>query len=324
MRNFFKDWDINIDLPVEEENNSTPQEQEISMNDKYVVPPFSILDARKGYWQDRKKTWRKMIGDNCESRENLLKGFENLSGRYGMEVRGTSLLDPVLSEIICKWFGITNGNAFDTFAGDTVFGFVSSSLGMTFTGIELREEQAKLNNQRVCGMNARYICDDGQNVLEHIELNSQDLFFSCPPYYDLEVYSDKENDASNQSTYEDFLKIIETAFVGAISCLKEDRFAVVVCGDIRDKKGEYRRFPDDIKNIFCNNGCVLYNELVLVDPIGSAIYRANTAMKNRKVIKVHQNVLVFYKGDIDNIKNNFKPIEYAGKDLEQFGLVCED
>ena len=145
--------------------------------DRFIVPPFSILDARKGYWKDRKKQWRELIGDNGESRqETLAKG--NIMAEIN---NGVSLLDPVLAEVICKWFGIDGGTAFDTFAGDSVFGYVSSKLGNTFTGIELRKEQADLNNSRTQGMSAKYICDDGQNVLEHIGAGTQDLFFSCPP-----------------------------------------------------------------------------------------------------------------------------------------------
>ena len=34
--------------------NSAP---ESSLFDRFIIPPFSILDTRKGYWQDRKKKW---------------------------------------------------------------------------------------------------------------------------------------------------------------------------------------------------------------------------------------------------------------------------
>lgn len=27
------------------------------LSDKFIVPPFSVLDARAGYWQDRKRAW---------------------------------------------------------------------------------------------------------------------------------------------------------------------------------------------------------------------------------------------------------------------------
>ena len=174
-----------------------------------------------------------------------------------------------------------------------------------------------LNNERVKQImeESNYICDDGQNVLKHIPEKSQDMLFSCPPYYDLEVYSDLENDASNQETYEDFLKILENAFTNAVKCLKDDRFAVVVVGDVRDDKGAYYGFPDDIKRIFKNAGMCLYNELILVDTFGTMGIRANNLMKNRKVCKQHQNVLVFYKGDISRIKENFAPIDYSEDEI---------
>lgn len=43
-----------------------------SLQDRFVVPPFSILDTRQGYWQARKKLWREIIGDMGESRNDLL------------------------------------------------------------------------------------------------------------------------------------------------------------------------------------------------------------------------------------------------------------
>jgi DNA modification methylase len=200
-----------------------------------------------------------------------------------------------------------------------MFGYVSSYLGNEFTGIELREEQVQLNNERVAGMTAKYIHDDGQNVAKHIKADSQDLLFSCPPYYDLEKYSDLENDASNQDSYEDFIAILENAFKSALTCLKDERFAVIVVGDVRDKKtGFYYNFIDDVKRIFKQNGVPLYNEIILIETGASTALRAARYMETRKVAKMHQNILVFYKGDPKNIKQTFKKIEYASEDLELF------
>ena len=85
-------------------------------------------------------------------------------------------------------------------------------------------------------------------------------------------------------------------------------------GDIRDKKGYYYNFISDIKNIFIENGLGLYNELVLVNALGTAPQRASNSMKNRKVVKVHQNILVFYKGDPTNIKNNYPELNITIKE----------
>ncbi len=286
----------------------TPQnhDQEISsLVERFGVPPFSILEVRKGYWQKRKKLWKKVIGENGESRTGTLFSDKTFIGDIGT----VSILDPVLCEIIISWFGLGVGTkCVDPFAGDTSFGFVSGMKGCEFTGIELRSEQAKLNQERCekANLKSKYINDDGQNILKHIKPNTQDLLFSCPPYFDLEVYSDLPNDASNQGSYEEFLKILENAFSGAIKTLKENRFAAIVVSNIRNAKtGCYRNFVDDVIRLFQRNGMEFYNDIILVDVVGSASQRAAHNMKNRKVVKVHQNVLIFYKGDPKKIKEVF-------------------
>jgi hypothetical protein len=287
------------------------------LEDKFIVPPFSILNTREGYWQERKKYWNTLIGDNGESRDNIeskvnanVTNWDNKPYKGGViRENSISILDSVLAEIINKWFGLEKCNTFDCFAGDSVFGYVSSYLGNNFTGIELRQEQTDLNNLRVKGFKANYICDDGRNVLNHIKENSQDLLFSCPPYFDLEVYSDLSNDASNQKEYQDFISILDVAFTNSIKCLKENRFAVITVGDVRDKKGFYYRFVDDIKDIFKRNGVLLYNELILIQAVGNGALRANRYMGSRKVVKMHEQVLVFYKGNPKEIKNIYPKIE---------------
>lgn len=327
-----------------------------SLTDRFVVPPFSILDTRKGYWQARKKVWRSIIGDMGESRKDMLIqspevkykdlylktrkhreelgiGFREYLEKYvSDEVKereaskvlsqGVSLFDPVLAEIICRWFTPYGGaKIFDCFAGDTQKGLVFGQCGFDFTGIELRQEQVDINNRVLEGRNlpVRYICDDGQNVAKHIAASSMDLLFSCPPYYNLEVYSDLDNDASNMGSYEEFLAILRNAFSAALGCLKDNRFAVVLVGDVRDKdSGCYYNFVDDTKRIFKENGAALYNELILVETGASTAMRASRYMESRKVAKMHQNVLVFYKGNTKEIKNIYPKIEFSQDELTQF------
>lgn len=305
------DW-TECDFDAGEEENK--QQSAEKLQEKFIIPPLSVFDTRQGYWQDRKRLWNNLINDQGESRKGTL-GFSSLITKmYGKTgIKNVSILDAALAEIINAWFLPTDQKCktCDPFAGDTVFGFVSAYLGNDFTGIELRQEQAEINNKRVDGMTAKYICDDGQNIAQHLDPESQDLVFSCPPYFDLEKYSDLPNDASNQKDYQSFLDILDNAFTGAIKCLKNNRFAVVVMSDVRDKKGFYLPICDDITHIFAKNGMQLYNEIILVNVAGTAQIRAAQAMKNRKIVRTHQEVLVFYKGDVSKIKDEFKQVEVA-------------
>lgn len=233
--------------------------------------------------------------------------------------QNVSLFDPVLAEVLCRWFTPYKGaHIIDPFAGDTQKGLVFGRCGYKFSGVELRPEQVAINEEKLAGkgLPVRYICDDGRNIRLHIAANTADLLFSCPPYYDLEVYSDDARDASNQGDYKDFLNILRDAFVAGLECLKPDRFAVVVVGDVRDKNGFYRDFISDTKRIFIDAGASLLNELILVEAVGSNAMRAAGAMRGRKLAKCHQNVLCFFKGNPKNIRNVFPEIDFTEDDAK--------
>lgn len=327
------DW--GMDMPKQGQYQ-TKEDLKSKLSDRFIMPPFSILDTRKGEWLDRKKIWNELLKEEGESREGLI---DNTGGI--ITSTGVSLFDPVLAEICFHWFTPENSNIIDPFAGDIRKGAVAGTLGHNFTGIELREEQYIVNNKQIKRLEledkVNYINEDGRKILNHIEEKTQDLLFSCPPYYDLEEYSNMEEDASNQDTYEDFIKILDEAFTDGIKTLKDNRFAVVVVGDLRDKNSYYYNFHEDIKYIFNKSGMLLYNEIILIEGGSTAGMRANNAMKTRKIVKMHQNILVFYKpetkelpkiesvyrkifvfykGDIQNIKKDYKSFDYKNIDLD--------
>lgn len=305
----------------ESENELEEKEQQsASLADQFGAPPFSVLDARQGYWQKRKKEWKSMGIKSEKGREAKVFNNDNFKkdGYKGFaDMSDISIFDPVLCEIAYKWFCPEGGKIYDCFAGGSVRGVVASVLGYDYSGIDLRKEQIAANyeNAEEMGVAVKWYCDDSMNADLYIEDGSVDMVFSCPPYADLEVYSDDPRDISNMK-YDDFIKAYSKIIEIAARKLKEDRFAVFVVGDVRDKKGFYRNFVTDTKNAFISCGCNLYNELILVEPIGTAAVRANKIFTSgRKCVKTHQHVLVFYKGDPRNIKQNYGNIEI---DIENF------
>jgi len=209
------------------------------------------------------------------------------------------------------------GKILDPFAGGSVRGIVAEYLGYNYTGIELRAEQIESNKTQAkeLKLQPKWIEGDSANI-PSLVVDTYDFIFSCPPYYDLEFYSELERDLSNKNTYSDFINSYKDIINKSTSVLKENRFACFVVGDIRDKKGIYRNFVSDTISAFVESGANLYNEIILVTAIGSLPMRVNRQFQGyRKVGKTHQNILVFYKGDPKKIKGDF-PVLDLNYDIE--------
>lgn len=215
------------------------------------------------------------------------------------EGSGTSIFDPVLCELAYRWFCPPGGLVFDPFAGGSVRGIVASKLGRRYVGIELRQEQVEANRKQgkeICDdPMPRWICDDSRNLATYdVEA---DFVFTCPPYADLEVYSDDPRDISTMD-YVGFTEVYREIIKLTCDRLKPDRFACIVVGDVRDKKGFYRNLPGETIAAFEASGLRLYNDAILVTAVGSLPIRVGKMfMAGRKLGKTHQNVLVFIKGN---------------------------
>jgi len=211
----------------------------------------------------------------------------------------------VLTELCYSWFCPPGGAILDPFAGGSVRGVVASALGRSYTGIELREEQVVANREQ-----AEEICAEGDptpiwingDSLESPTLLPEgyeaDFLFSCPPYADLEVYSDDPRDISGMD-YDDFLSAYRAIIARAVDRLRDDSFAAFVVGEVRGPApGGYRNFVADTIAAFRDAGLAYYNEVIMLTPAGSLPIRiAKQFNASRKVGKTHQNVLVFCKGD---------------------------
>lgn len=348
---------MNINLFGELEPVQQSAAERANLAARFGVPPFSILDARQGYWQDRKRAWLALgikseigrggsanttdnellklsggwdghastVADNLTwvggrrapedlddtSRKNLAAGprsyttqecvnEHDISGCSGNQ-SGTSIFDPVLCELVYEWFSPKGGLIFDPFAGGSVRGIVAAQLGRRYVGIDLRPEQVAANAdqaQAICGdLKPDWRVGDSRDI--PADIAGADLIFSCPPYGNLEVYSDDPRDLSNM-TYPRFFGAYLQCVAGAVERLKDNRFACFVVGDFRaqDNQGFYRNFVADTTEAFGRAGLRLYNEAILITAIGSLPLRAGKQFEaSRKLGKTHQNILVYVKGD---------------------------
>ena len=259
-------------------------------------------EASKAYKAQRRLTALQKTGDSrvANNAINSVFGRPENAGNEQSQT-GTSIFDPVLCELAYRWFCPPGGRVLDPFAGGSVRGIVAAILGRDYVGIDLRPEQVEANRQQAVAITPDrlpiWVVGDSRN-LKGLASGDYDLLFSCPPYYDLEVYSDNAADLSNAESYEEFDTVHCAIIQRAIDMLKPDRFAIWVVGDCRDKAGFFRDLPGDTVSAFRQAGLGLLNRAVFVQPVGSLPIRISGQFESgRKLGKTHQYMFVFCKGD---------------------------
>lgn len=336
--------------PIRQNNNK----KESPLAETFVYPPFSVLNAREGWWQERKAAWiglgiqselgrgadivpngsrRPASQDGVFQRgygtmsngkdparsngQDLMRGenkkfntrsYDDREWRLEKGIKGcaenqsgTSIFDPVLCELCYRWFSYPGATVLDPFAGGSVRGIVAAMLQRAYIGIDLSAPQIAANRtqaEAICTPSCmpEWIVGDSSRVLGLVE-EEVDMLFTCPPYYDLEVYSDDAADLSNME-WNDFLSAYRQIIKDSCSLLHPDRFAAIVVGEVRDNGGAYRNLVGATIQAFIDAGLAYYNEAILVTAVGSLPLRVNRQfLAGRKLGKTHQNVLVFVKGD---------------------------
>jgi hypothetical protein len=334
-----------------------------NMSATFLVPPFTVLDARSGWWRDRKQQWlargiKSELGRGDAPGSTLMpagdlpskagdlvsdpKAKAKRKGRVGAATSyasqetlngimgnrkglgatptalggaapdadgmttGTSVFDPVLCELAYRWFCPPAGLVLDPFAGGSVRGLVAAWLGRSYVGQDLSDRQLQANREQAEALlgdipHPVWVHGDSRDLTASLTAAGQtaqaDMVFTCPPYADLEIYSDDPADLSNMP-YADFVAGYREVLRQAVDRLAPDRFAVLVVGEVRDPAGIYRNFVGDTVQAMVDAGAGYYNEAILMTPVGSLPIRAGRQFAaGRKMGKTHQNVLVFVKGD---------------------------
>jgi hypothetical protein len=307
-----------------------------ALAEAFGVPPFTVLDARQGYWSERKRAWLSLGIDAEIGRDDKLvfalssqpietyKAKERYEAALGRQATweefaaahpeairqsGTSLFDPVLTEILISWFCPPIGSILDPFAGGSVRGVVAAILGRRYVGIELREEQVEANRRtweriyvllpdamRSDIIAPEWVLGDSAGLRELVD-GEFDFCLTCPPYLWLEEYSDDPRDLSAMGESE-FFQAMARIVESAAALMRPDSFTAFVVGDVRRPDGTYVNFPGRLTSAFQDVGMSLYNEAAYVSPLGSLAVRARGIFSAaRKLAKGHQNVLVYLKGD---------------------------
>ena len=307
-----------------------------SIRERFLVPPFSVLNTREGEWQSRKKEWLSLgIKSELGRADDLIDAgkmpeYGQDSWKDGAVIHSvapaTSIFDPVLCELMYLWFAPGKAKIIDPFAGGSVRGIVASKLGHQYMGTDLRAEQVEANRQQASKIVTDtpmpiWQADDALNIKKHFKNVEFDMQMTCPPYADLEVYSDDPKDLSTME-YDTFLEVYRQIIKESCDLLKENAFAVCVVGEVRAKDGTYKNFVQDTIQAYQQAGLHFYNEIILVNMIGTLGMRITRQFNaGRKVGKTHQNILVFWKGEPKNIGPTVKQWRIGEKLSTDGGLT---
>ena len=305
--------------------------QDPILRERFLEVPFSVLDTKTASWQTRKRQWiakgiKSEVGRdgnltfaNSAQSPGVYEFRNKLRHDWGRDpswdeimqeskeqginlMGGTSIFDPSLTELMYHWFCPQNGKIIDPFAGGSVRSVVAHYLGYQYTGIELRPEQVKASKENALEIlpldnQPTIYCGDSDDVLDFKELKNKkfDFLFSCPPYFNLEVYSDIPGDLSNMD-FVAFDTKYRSIIRKACALLKKDSYACFVISPIRGRDGIYINLVAETIDAFYIAGCGFYNDAILLNSIGSAAIRANRQFRaGQKLVRIHQNILIFKK-----------------------------
>jgi len=200
---------------------------------------------------------------------------------------------PLMEMILVRYGGPKGSKILDAFAGGPPRGLVSAIMGYNYTGFEIRQEQideneAVLKKLKLTGAN--YVLSDGR----FLDIDDQfNCAITCPPYHDLEVYSDQHEDISNLGTYSEFNASMWLTAHAHRERIKPGGFVCIIVGLFRDKSGELIDFPAHTVENFREAGFLYWQHIILSKNFASAAVRAGNAWKGSKLVPRHENLLIF-------------------------------
>ncbi|TXH46102.1 MAG: hypothetical protein E6Q97_30300 [Desulfurellales bacterium] len=224
-----------------------------------------------------------------------------------------SVLDPLACEIIARFFMPSDGGRiYNPFGGGVQMGFVAGGCGYEYLASEIRQNQVDANNA-ICSQFAPRVKWVQADSSAYVPDGEFDLIFTCPPYYKVEKYLDYDGkppagEINSTPTYEEFKELLFSGYRQAIARLKENRFFVVMTGDSRDKTGAYHCHEAETELFMKEQGLSVYNRIVYLECEFTRLAHAKRTLNTRKFPKREQKIIVGFKGNINAIPRDFRPI----------------
>lgn len=268
------------------------------------ITPLTVLHTARRDWQARRKAWLDAGLDDGDGRTHI-SVWPTITPEEGIRwQRRVSIFDPVLAEIFILWHTRPGDTVLDPFAGGPVRGLVAAHLGRHYIGIDISPSQVAANQARRDAWAARGLLAGSvtwhvgaaQRLLPEFDPETVDYVLTCPPYHDLERYTDDPADLSVMA-WEEYVQAVHAITAETARILRPDRWATWVTGDLRDKRGHLRRLPAMVDAAHEQAGMPLVNDQIVVTPLGGKFGVLWRSWGGRSATRVHQHAHTYIRGD---------------------------
>jgi hypothetical protein len=176
--------------------------------------PLSIMETD---WEQT-KVLKKYVGDTSEGRSNTTSviAYQKCAG---------SIFNPYICKCLLRGYAPANADIYDPFGGGGTRAIISTAMGHTYTGCEIRQEEVDAVNKRgkKLGLDFTLMCKDAR---DYVNKDAFNFALTCPPYYDMEQYHGGENDLSMAPTYKSFMTDINKVMSNVYTSLKPDSYCI--------------------------------------------------------------------------------------------------
>lgn len=271
----FEDAGFDDERLLELIGDSEPPEPETDGGDVTPAPPAefdprpsSVIDMRQIPMQARRKHW---IGRGLDA----------------------EITDPVIAELVYRWFTTDGCGVLDPWAMDETYGIVAAMMGLHYVGYTPAgdknvERWAEVGNENLHP-------PDWRGPDKHPGYPNADLIFGRVP---AEAWD-------NGST-----------FSTAIDALNMDRFACLIIDEPRNDQGFLIDQAAFISRAAKMAGLKMLNHVILVVTGQADSKGLNWFITRREMHTRHQHLLVFVKGSVAEALNHCSPVVFKGMDAE--------
>jgi DNA modification methylase len=271
------------------------------VKEKYGFIPKSVLSFKKV------KELVEFVDDTSILR-NVVSGVAKKRGGGFAKTYKYSMFNPSLAEFLIRQYMQEGYAVLDPFCGRGTRGLIVNKNKCHYVGIDISPLTIKVTQELFERrrehefFNKEYETQIllGDGITLEVIGKQFDAIFTCPPYWNAEIYEDVPGQLSSYRTYEMFVdryKKCFRRFYEVLNYSTEERLYpfIIVTGNIRDGKHGIRDLTTDT-HVFAREAGFILHDVLIHENISPFVYMTFRRNEAKKIVaKVHETISVFKK-----------------------------